>query len=609
MAGQDQNPKYNDKIYRWFFIAGDRYRVFRQWFLGLSRFLIINSLLLFLGIYIIYIGFDYSIKVADFLATVLRILFLTVFFSKFLAGLLAFKKIRVASLIIRGSILAYTFMVFLANFAVSDSLKTFWVPFRGNSALITSMFLLGLSELSGITKIFGRIKIAPSLVFASGFLVLIFIGSGLLFLPKAHTGELTYLDSLFTAVSAVCVTGLVVVDTATTFTEMGKIIILLLIQIGGLGIMTFTGFFSYIFIASGSSFRQRLLLKEIFTADSMNSLFSMLIKIISLTFLTEIVGALIIYSSLEKHMAGRLFFSIFHSVSAFCNAGFSTLPEGLYSPLTRFNNTIHLSVALLIILGGIGFPVLVYVYAYIENLLIRFIRRLLRSRSPVTPGRKNISARLVLVTTVILIVAGTLLYYIFESRTTLSGLSEEQKLVTAFFGSVSARTAGFNITDITRWSYPTISFMILLMWIGASPGSTGGGIKTTTFAVAVRSVWSNLRGKDNLKIVNREISSQTLSRVLSIIMLSVFAIASGFFALLVTDPGKNPVNLLFECVSAFATVGLSIQNTATFSQEGKIVLVLLMYIGRVGPLTLFNGLMVQGRKEYYRYPDLEIIIN
>ncbi len=179
----------------------------------------------------------------------------------------------------------------------------------------------------------------------------------------------------------------------------------------------------------------------------------------------------------------------------------------------------------------------------------------------------------------------------------------------SFFGSVSARTAGFNVVDITRWSYPTIFLMIFLMWIGASPGSTGGGIKTTTFAIAFRSVWNNIRGRDYLKIGNREVGSNTITRVLTIIVLSVLVIGTGFFCLLLSEPGKDPSHLLFECFSAFGTVGLSIADSSTFSDAGKGVDIILMFTGRVGPLTLLTGFMLSHRKRYARYPEIDIVIN
>jgi len=341
----------------------------------------------------------------------------------------------------------------------------------------------------------------------------------------------------------------------------------------------------------------------------MGNLLKMLTKIIVLTFLTEIAGAIFIFSRLDPDSSNRVLFSLFHAVSAFCNAGFSTLSNGLFSGSIRYNYAVQISVALLIILGGIGFPVLVRVYSYFKHLIIVIIRKVQMRQIPVVREQKSISGRIVLLMTVFLILAGTGLYYLFETENSLSGMDKTRKILVSFFGSVSARTAGFNVTDISMWGYPTVFLMILLMWIGASPGSTGGGIKTTTFIIALRSAWNNIRGRDQLIIGNREISSSTVIRVLSIIFLSILVIITGFFCLLLSESGKNPVHLLFECVSAFSTVGLSLADTSSFSQTGKIVVILLMFIGRVGPLTLLTGLMVSYHKRYSRYPEIDIIIN
>lgn len=605
------NPKLKirEKIFRWFFLATDRYRIFILKASRLCRFFFTITLFLFILCFLYFIGFNYSPETSEGLLSAFRISFLILFLSKYIRELLNFKKEKVLSLFFRALIFIISLGVFLTNFNLINHEKTFWRMLYGNTSIIVAIFLIGITEISGLLKHLSTIKIPPALIFSSSFLLIILIGAGLLLLPKAHIGQISTIDSLFTAVSAVCVTGLIVVDTATAFTTLGKIIILCLIQIGGLGIMTFTGFFSYIFTSSGSTFRDRLLLKEIFSSESLNNLFKLLAKIILLTSLTEIAGALIIYTSLDWQVENKIMFSIFHAVSAFCNAGFSTMSEGLFSPAIRFNSSVHISVAVLVILGGIGFPVLVKVYSYFKHSIIILIMRVKRSRVPVKSVKKDIPTRLVLVMTVILILAGAGLYCLFESEVSLKGIDNNQKIMASFFGSISARTAGFNMMDISLWSYPTVFLMILLMWIGASPGSTGGGIKTTTFALAFRTVWNILRGHDHLRLGNREIGRNTITRVLSIIFLSIIIIATGFFCLLLSESEKNPIHILFECVSAFSTVGLSLANTGSFSVTGKIIIILLMFIGRVGPLTLFTGILLTYRKRYSRYPELEIIIN
>jgi trk system potassium uptake protein TrkH len=597
-----------ERIFKWFFIAGDSYRSFASSISGLCRFIVSVTLSLFILGLIFYLGFGSTPENLEGLKSAFRIMFVVIFFAKYIPGLLRFRKEKGTARLLRVIVFVFSLGVFLSNFGLINFGTILREIFIGNIPVVIAILLIGISEVSGLLRMISSVKIPPALIFSASFLLIIFIGSGLLMMPRAHAGPLSWLDSLFTSVSAVCVTGLVVVDTATAFTTLGKIIILCLIQIGGLGIMTFTGFFSFIF-TSGSSFRDNLLLKELFSAETMNNLLKLLTKILLLTFLIEIIGALIIYSSLETDHQDKLLFSVFHSVSAFCNAGFSTLTGNLYASDVRFNNTLHISIALLIILGGIGFPVLMSFYSRLKYSFAVMVRKLQGKFKPVNPVRKDVAASIVMFMTALLVIGGTIIYYLFESENSLKGNDNVQKIIISFFGSVSSRTAGFNISDLTLWSYPTVFLMILLMWIGASPGSTGGGIKTTTFALAFRTAWNNIRGKERIKISNREISNSTISRVLSIVFLSLMLIGGGFFCLLLTEPGKDPAYLLFECFSAYGTVGLSIADSGTFSSAGKIVDMILMFVGRVGPLTLFTGLLVSYRKIYSKYPEVDLVIN
>ncbi len=608
MSPDKEKLKIRERLFKKLFLAGDRYRSFAGGVSRFCRFCVSVTLALFLIAFIFYIGFSYSDRNSAVLRSTFRIIFYILFIAMFLPEILQIKTKPLLSLFYKAIVFLFSLGVFLSSLNIVNTDKSFWALFTGNTPVVTAIILMAISQIARPLRFISSVNIPPALIFSSSFLIIIVIGSGLLMLPNAHTIPFSYLDSFFTAVSAVCVTGLVVVDTATSFTILGKVIILCLIQIGGLGIMTFTGFFSYVFTSS-TSYRDRLMLKEIFSSQSMGSLFKVLTKIIILTFLTEIAGALIIFSGLSQDSTNRILFSVFHSVSAFCNAGFSTLSDGLFSVSIRDNYVVQISVALLIILGGIGFPVLVRVYSYFKHLIISLVRKAGGKQVHAVPEQRNVSGRIVLFMTLFLILAGSCLYYVFEKENSLIGMDTSHKLIVSFFGSVSARTAGFNIADISLWGYPTVSLMIILMWIGASPGSTGGGIKTTTFAIALRSVWNNIRGHEQLVLRNREISDSTLIRVLSIISLSLLVITAGFFGLLISEPGKNPVYLLFESVSAFSTVGLSLADTATFGNTGKIVVIVLMFVGRVGPLTLMTGILVSYHKKYSRYPEIDIIIN
>jgi trk system potassium uptake protein len=607
----DQNQKklnIRERIFKMFFIAGDWYKLFLEFLFGLCRFVMIVALSAFILGLIFYIGFNNSEEITVGLRKGFRIIFLLTFFAEILPRLLTFKWENRLSQLFRLTILILLLLILFSNFNLINIGEYLKHLFIGNLQIVLGTLIIGVSALSGLQKAVSSVKISPGIIFSVSFLLIIFVGSGLLMLPKAHTGHLSFIDSLFTSVSAVCVTGLTVVDTATAFTIQGKIAIMCLIQIGGLGIMTFTGFFSFIFI-SASSFRDNLLLKELFSSETMTNLFSLLAKIILITFLTEALGALLIYSSLDMPKQDKFLFSAFHAVSAFCNAGFSTLSGNLYAADIRYNTTLQISVMILIILGGIGFPLLIGIYSNFKYFIKRILKKLQGKLKPIKPAKKDVARSIVLFMTFFLITAGALLYYHFESENSLDDMDNLHKIIISLFGSVSARTAGFNIIDLSLWSYPTVFMMIVLMWIGASPGSTGGGIKTTTFALAVMSSWNYIRGRQQLTLGNREVSSNTITRVLSIIIFSLALIGTGFFLMLITQPGKDPVKLLFECFSAYATAGLSIVDSSTLTTAGKIIDIILMFVGRVGPLTLLTGFLMTHSKRYSRFPEVEIVIN
>lgn len=609
LSGKINIRKVRERIFKWIFLAGDKYRILRSWLAGLNRIVFIFTFLIFVLYFLFYIGFDYSKDVSETLKSTFRIILIVLFLSRYIPELMFLKKLKGISLVLRFLVFAFSLFVAILNSVDVVPHLQLIKTLTGNTAVISAIMLLGISGTAGVFTLLSHIKIHPSLIFSLSFLFIIISGSGLLLLPKATTGGISYVDAIFTSVSAVCVTGLTVINTSSAFTSLGKIIILCLIQIGGLGIMTFTGFFGYVFTSSGSSFRDRLLLKELFSTESLNNLFKILFKIILLTFFTEVAGAVLIYFSLPMQTEEKLIVSVFHSISAFCNAGFSILQDGLYNPIARNNNIMIITIAVLIILGGLGFPVLVSFYSGLKDKVLSLLRKIFRNRLHQRPGIKNISTRIVVITTILLILSGSALYYIFESQSSLNGLPVSQKIIVSFFGSISSRTAGFNMVDVSHWSMPTIFLLIFLMWIGASPGSTGGGIKTTTFALAFRSVWSNLRGRKQLIIGNREISNSTIIKVLSIIVLSVAVIAVGFLFMMLAEPSREPVGLMFECVSAFSTTGLSISDTAGFSNNGKVILMLLMFIGRVGPFTLLTGVLFSSHEKLFRYPEQDIVIN
>jgi len=464
-------------------------------------------------------------------------------------------------------------------------------------------------ELSARRELSWLRLLNPAQLFLTSFLSIILIGTGLLLLPNASNGQLSLLDALFTSTSAVCVTGLIVVDTGSFFAPFGQFVIAALIQIGGIGIMTVTSYFSY-FFKGRASYEDQLLLKDLTYAGKISDVFNSLKRVLLLTFTIELAGIIIIFFTIDSdhfdNVGQQLFFSVFHGISAFCNAGFSTLENNLYEPFVRFNYPLQLTVAALFILGGLGFPI---TSNFLKFLSYKMKRNLLRLETAYTPWMLNINSRIVLATTVILLAAGTLLFYAFEYNNTLAEHQGAGKWVAAFFGAATPRTAGFNTIDTTALNLNTIMIVFLLMWIGASPGSTGGGIKTTTVAVGALNLMSLAKGKERIEIFRREISPLSVRRAFAIMLLSLIVIGVAVFLIASFDPDKGLLPIAFECFSAYSTVGLSLGITGTMSEQSKIVLIVLMFAGRVGMLTILAALMHRHRHYKYRYPTEDILIN
>lgn len=453
----------------------------------------------------------------------------------------------------------------------------------------------------------------PALLFIFSFVFIIAFGTGLLMLPNATYTGIGFTDALFTSTSAVCVTGLIVVDTATYFTPLGKIFIILLIQVGGLGIMTFTSFFGY-FFKGGASFGNEFLLKDLINEEKLGEIFKTLLKIITVTFSIEAIGAAIIYYTLDPILfsgnLSQIGFSVFHSISAFCNAGFSTLTDGLYQPGYRFNYSLHYIIAILIILGGLGFPVVFNYYRLLQHYL-KNLQRLVTGRGSYIHSPKiiNINTRLVLTTSLFLLIAGFIFFMLSEYNHSLKGLSAGGKIAGAFFASVTTRTAGFNTVDMSLLAPFTLLFYLFLMWVGASPASTGGGIKTTTFAVAVLNFVSLAKGKGRIEIFGRELANESIRRAFSVIFLSILVLGTAILMLEITDGNLDLTKIIFEVVSAFGTVGLTLGITAQLSLAGKWVIIITMFLGRVGTLTILIGIFRKMRNFQYQFPTENVIIN
>jgi len=484
--------------------------------------------------------------------------------------------------------------------------------FLGSSWLLhLSIIIVLIIELPRLDLRLSRISSNPAMLFLLSFMLLICIGAALLLLPRSTSNGISFIDAFFTSTSAVCVTGLIVKDTAVDFTSYGQWVILILIQLGGLGIMTFTTFFTVIF-RGGSSVRDQLYLKEYMNIEKLSEVFNTLLKIVGVTLIIELLGAAIIYTSLDRSMpeSEKLWFSVFHAISAFCNAGFSTLTNGLYDEGLRFNYHLQITISFLIIFGGIGFPILFNATQLIRHKTKKLYYLTIKGKKiEHIPRIININTKMVVYTTLTLLVLGTILFFVSENNKALAEHPWYGKLSVSFFGSVTPRTAGFNAFDVSALATSTILVYLLLMWIGGSPGSTAGGIKTTTFAIAIMNVVSLARGKDRVEMGRRQISQESVKRAFAVMTLSFLVIGIAVFMVTTFDPGKELLRVAFECFSAFGTVGLSMNLTPELSSGSKVVIIVTMFLGRVGTLTLIIAFIKKTGSLNYRYPKENIFIN
>ncbi|ODA42267.1 TrkH family potassium uptake protein [Desulfosporosinus sp. BG] len=435
----------------------------------------------------------------------------------------------------------------------------------------------------------------PSRVLVLGFAMVILFGALLLTLPLAtHDGRgLSFLNALFTATSAVCVTGLVVVDTATTFTGFGQVVIMLMIQVGGLGFMTFATMFAFI-LRKRITFKERLLLQEALNHVSVEGIVRLFRSVIQISFAIEAIGALILTMrwSFDFGFSKALYYGIFHSVSAFNNAGFDLF--GNFSSLTGYvgDPIVNITIMLLIICGGLGFIVL-------ADLLGNKGRTI------------KLHTKIVVQVSAILILVGAVIIFVIEfaNPKTLGPLPLGTKILAAFFQSVSPRTAGFNTLNIAGMHETSLLSMIGLMFVGASPGSAGGGIKTTTFIAIILSVLSTYRSQPHVVLKGRTLPKDVIQKAWAITTSAAFLIFIVISILSLTER-VDLLTVLFEVTSAFGTVGLSMGMTPVLSEIGKMAIILTMFIGRVGPLTLAFVLSQKRHNgaDHIKYPDERIMI-
>jgi len=443
-------------------------------------------------------------------------------------------------------------------------------------------------------NVFRWLSANPPVAVMLSFALVIFLGTVLLMLPVASSrNQVTPVtDALFTATSATCVTGLIVVDTGSYFSVFGQIVILLLIQLGGLGIMTVSTVFALL-LGQNINLKLKNIINQVIGGVSSINVFNLLKNILFVTMFIELAGALILFAqfSREFSLVRAIYLSVFHSVSAFCNAGFSLFANNMMNYAD--NLVVNLTIPLLIFLGGVGFTVLIDLGSY----------GLARGRA----RKLSVHTKIVLSASGLLLLTGFLVYFIYEYHGSMAGFPLLRRLLASLFQTVTTRTAGFNTIDIGLLSKSTLLITVALMFIGASPGSTGGGIKTTTFSLLGMTVISMIKGKRDLSIFKRRIPLGNFREATSLTILSAAIVVLVVTVLMAVEP--HPFEkLLFEAVSAFGTVGLSMGITADLSMAGKLLITLLMYIGRIGPLTMIYAFAIRKKHTDISYAEETIAI-
>lgn len=568
--------------------------------------------LISLGSIIFYYGFPYSYENLELVSTIIKFCFVFYILKYFINIFYDFHPLQ----FIKQNWLEGLIILFLLIQGVSTEFLGIDLHHLGfkligvenpdlySVALLQFYMIVIIAIEVGKASVFlTRLNIGPAALMTFSFIFLIFSGAALLYLPEMTMNGIPFIDALFTSTSACCVTGLTSVDTATVFTLKGKFVIMMLIQFGGLNIVTFATFISTFYASRSSGLKYQNLLKDMFSADDISKSRSVIRSILIISLSIELIGAILIYFSWGDHyvftdIKQKIFYSVFHSVSSFNNAGFALFTNNLYETGIKNAYMLHWVIGILIVFGGLGY------FVFLDIFSLRKIRERIKY-----PWKKwEVNSKIVVYTTIILIFSGAILFYLLERNNSLKGMDFMGSITASFFQSISTRTCGFNTVDFATLGQPILLIIIFLMFIGASPNSTGGGVKTTTMAVIIKSAIATIKGKKNVELFKNTISFEHIDKANTIVLMSMFLICISTFLLTITEPDVSFLKLAFEEVSAFGTVGLSTGITANLSYAGKIIIILSMFIGRIGTLTLAIAISKQVKTNNYKYPNANISI-
>lgn len=605
-----------------------RFKYWRKLFFALfeKRLKLISSLLgglvgvasvVSVVLLVVYIGYNLSSSDEKLIKHILRgiqivygvhILFHLIFFFR-----VTIRESHIIKWIVDiGIILSLIFWMF-------PGIEKPWLPTLNHILFGNISFFIAVGAYStvdicySLSRIPGR-RTNPTLLMASSFIVFIIMGSFLLMLPRCTYHGISYTDSLFISSSAVSITGLSSVDIPSTFTPLGILVLSLLIQLGSLGIITFTSFFAMFFTGNTSIYNQ-LLLKDIVYSKSMNSLIPTLLYVLGFTLTIEIIGGVCVFftipDSLGLELKEKIIFAGFHSMSSFCNVGFSCIPDGMSNlSLLHSNQSIYIVTSLLIFAGAVGFPILVNFKEILKFNIKKSINSVLGTRKHMVPVHMyDLNTKIVLCTTLSVLAVGIVSFFLLEYNNTLRGMSLYEKIVQSLFNSLVPRSAGFASVNPASFLDITLLLILAQMFIGGSSQSMAGGIKVNTFGTAILNLKSVLLGHHRATAFHRTINQASVRRANAVIVISGLTLGIYVMTVLYLEPQLPSKSLIFEVVSALFTVGSSLGITAELGNASKVLLCTAMFLGRVGILSLIAGITTGRRDVSDHYPEDSVIIN